>query len=187
MRIGTKSLLIGVHQFIWHPYLVTLAWRKLYGSWPNWKELVCIFIHDWGYWGCPNMNGPEGDQHPERGSEIADFLFGMEYSDLCLCHSRYMVRKLNEYHQHLGFPQVKFEPSKLCWADKYSLWLEPDWFYLLRARLSGELAEHRELSASKLSKGGIGYEVSDREWLHHVKDYFREQALAQEDLGTGYA
>ena len=31
------------------------------------------------------------------------------------------------------------EPSKLCWADKLSIMYDPEWFYLLRARASGEL------------------------------------------------
>lgn len=56
MKTGTKSLLFGVHQFIWHPLTVLLAWIKLYG-WPAWEELVCIIIHDWGYWGKSNMDG----------------------------------------------------------------------------------------------------------------------------------
>ncbi|MCK5235828.1 MAG: hypothetical protein KAR06_02490, partial [Deltaproteobacteria bacterium] len=60
--VGTKSLLFGVHQFIWHPITVLIAWCKLYG-WPTWPELVCIIVHDWGYWGKPNMDGPEGEKH----------------------------------------------------------------------------------------------------------------------------
>lgn len=28
MRIGTKSILFGVHQFIWHPVTVYIAWRN---------------------------------------------------------------------------------------------------------------------------------------------------------------
>jgi len=47
MKVGTKSLLWGVHQIFWHPLTVTLAWRELYKKWPSWKEFVCIFIHDW--------------------------------------------------------------------------------------------------------------------------------------------
>lgn len=72
MTTGTKSLLFGVHQFLWHPLTVLLAWVYLYRSFPNPKELLCIFVHDWGYWGCPNMDGPEGERHPERAATHAE-------------------------------------------------------------------------------------------------------------------
>ena len=91
MRIGTRSLLFGVHQLVWHPVVVMLAWRNLYGQWPNWQELVCIIIHDWGYWGCPNMDGPEGENHPWWAARQADRWFGEEFKKLCLYHSRHYV------------------------------------------------------------------------------------------------
>lgn len=61
--MGTRSLLVGAHQFLWHPLTVFLSWHDLYGKWPNWKVCVCIFIHDWGYWGCKDMEGKEGWHH----------------------------------------------------------------------------------------------------------------------------
>lgn len=65
MKIGTRSILFGAHQFILHPVCVALAWRKLYGSLPRDPRIWLAFIvHDWGYWGCPNMDGPEGKMHP---------------------------------------------------------------------------------------------------------------------------
>lgn len=86
MRIGTKSLLVGAHQGLWHPFTVLLAWIELYGL-PNWKEAVCIVIHDWGYWGKKNIDGgptltpfdgfdyEEGFYHPCLAGEIAsDYL-----------------------------------------------------------------------------------------------------------------
>jgi hypothetical protein len=60
MKVGQRSLLYGVHQFLWHPITVLIAWWVLFGR-PTWRELVCIIIHDWGYWNCPNMDGPEGN------------------------------------------------------------------------------------------------------------------------------
>ena len=60
MKMGTKSLLFGVHQFFIHPLMVLLAWIVLYRSFPGLKELVCIFIHDWGYWGKADLKGEEG-------------------------------------------------------------------------------------------------------------------------------
>ena len=75
MKIGTKSLLFGIHQIFWHPYVVLRAWVYLYGR-PSFKEMVCIFIHDWGYFGKPNLDGAEGSLHPMLGENIAHFLFG---------------------------------------------------------------------------------------------------------------
>lgn len=135
MKIGTKSVLFGVHQFIWHPLSVGLAWRRLFKVWPTWREWVCIFVHDLGYWGKPNMDGPEGRMHPEVGADLAgrwlDSGYERVYHDLTLFHSREYAKMMVE------------SPSLLCWADKYSVLCEPQWFYLLRARLSGEAKEFK--------------------------------------------
>lgn len=132
MKIGTRSVLFGVHQFLWHPWTVGRAWRRLYGVWPTWREWVCIFVHDLGYWGKPNIDGPEGRTHPEFGADLAGRLLGPKYGNLTLYHSR-------EYSKFYGG-----RPSLLCWADKYSVWCEPAWFYMLRARLSGEIKEFKQ-------------------------------------------
>lgn len=131
MNIGTKSVLFGVHQFLWHPLTVGLAWRRLFKRWPTWRQWVCIFVHDLGYWGKPNIDGPEGRAHPEAGAAIAEYLLGGGYGDFTLYHSR-------EYSKLDGM-----KPSPLCWADKYCVLCEPRWFYLLRAKLSGESKEFR--------------------------------------------
>ena len=155
MKVGTKSLLFGVHQFVWHPITVTLAWHDLYGRWPSWKNLICIIVHDWGYWGKPNMDGPEGEDHPLLGAHIADTLFGWEYYILCLFHSRHYARKYDEY------------PSLLCWADKFSIKYEPWWLYLPRAWLSGELFEYRKVASDA---GFFPLWLSHRDWFVWIKD-----------------
>jgi hypothetical protein len=71
LPVGSRSLLFGVHQFIWHPITVAVAWRKLYGKWPTFLESICILVHDWGYWGCSDMDGERGKRHPELGSRLA--------------------------------------------------------------------------------------------------------------------
>jgi hypothetical protein len=151
MKVGTKSLLFGVHQFVWHPITVFMAWKKLYG-WPNLKITVCIIIHDWGYWGCLNMDGAEGENHPELGAKIAGKLFGKDYYDLCLCHSRHYAKSAG------------YEPSRLCYADKLSIGYEPWWFYLPRAYMSGELFEYRRVAASYFPESH-----SHRQWFEWVK------------------
>lgn len=156
MKVGTKTLLLGVHQFIWHPFTVLLAWIKLYGL-PTWEEFICIFIHDWGYWGCSNIDGDEGERHPERAASMALFLFGNKAGRLCLFHSSNYARKQGA------------EPSILCWADKYSIVYDPWWLYLPRAWLSGELHEYRQRAADL---GCVPLIASNREWYQWLRTYY---------------
>jgi len=170
MKTGTKSLLFGVHQFAWHPFTVVLAWKALYGAWPCWKALVCIIVHDWGYWGKPNMDGNEGGKHPELGAKIVHALFdnpisGPAYKELVLYHSRHYACKRGRY------------PSLLCWADKYSIQYEPWWLYIPRAWLSGELDEYRKLCADA---GYIPATSSHRRWFMWIKDRLVQQSLKRE-------
>lgn len=83
MKIGTKSILFGAHQFMLHPVFVAWAWIKLYGF--PWDPRICtsFFVHDLGYWGKPNMDGVEGETHVELGARIMHFLFdGMEREEM---------------------------------------------------------------------------------------------------------
>lgn len=166
MKTGTKSLLFGVHQFLWHPVTVWRAWRSLYGVRPTWRETVCIIIHDFGYWGCPNMDGDEGEKHPYFAANIAGRLFGPRYYDLCLYHSRYLSKKLGR------------EPSKLCWADKLSMIYDPSWFYIPRARASGEMREYRR-NADR--RGFVSLAETDEHWhkklVLHLRDMSKDKAL----------
>lgn len=153
---GTKSLLFGVHQFLWHPIMVLRAWILLYGP-PNFQETVCIFVHDWGYAGKQKMDGEDGLLHPELGARIAGRLFGHKYEVMVLGHSR-------NYSEIIGIV-----PSKLCWADKLSITYEPAWFYLLRAWASGELEEYRRESAkAKFSS----MSESHKTWFAKLKNHF---------------
>lgn len=147
MNVGTKSLLFGVHQFLWHPWTVARAWRFLHGRWPNFPEWVCIFCHDLGYWGCPNMDGDIGQRHPELGAKLAGRImyhyarwrghdednaefFRELYIKFTLFHSRF-------YAKRAGRPV-----SELFMADKLSIAFEPRWWYLLRATMSSEIREY---------------------------------------------
>lgn len=169
MNVGTKSLLFGVHAFWFHPVTVFIAWCKLYGF-PNWKETVCIFIHDWGYWGCPNMDGKEGEQHPKLAAHLADKWFDGErgwtydgtYSALCLFHSRGTAKL------------CKTAPSKLCWADKLSIKYDPWFLYLPRAILSGEIKEYRKRADEF---GEIKYDRTNLEWYRWSHDRMIRKAM----------
>jgi hypothetical protein len=166
MRTGTKSLLFGVHQFIIHPLTVYVAWVWLYHRLPNWKEAICIIIHDWGYWGKEKMDDAEGEKHPETAARIAGRLFGPVYHDLCLLHSRHYAMMAGK------------EPSLLCWADKLSILFEPWYLYLPRAWASGELFEYRAVAAGT---GFIPISASHREWYVWIKARFEK--LARERRG----
>lgn len=130
MKVGTKSLLFGVHAIWLHPFFVLAGWHRLYG-WPNFLQAwVAIVVHDWGYWGKPNMDGPEGETHVELGGRIMQFLFRGIWGDWTRRHSRSWSVANNT------------TVSQLCYADKMAFVLTPCWLYLFLARLSGEVDEY---------------------------------------------
>jgi hypothetical protein len=164
MKCGTKSILFGIHQVFIHPVVVYKAWKHLYGK-PAWRELICIIVHDWGYWGKPNLDGIEGTTHPELGAKLAGKLLGAEYEQMCLCHSRHYARELG------------LLPSKLCWADKLSFAYESSHLYLFRATLSGEIIELRRLAAEE---GILPADQSNEEWFSIVKGFAIRMADEQD-------
>lgn len=157
MRIGTKSVLFGVHQFLIHPVLIAIGWwieygfrrvpighrpivrRRPYGGHfalvpvhahlLNPRLWVAFFVHDLGYIGKPNMDGPEGETHPEFGARVMRALFGEPWGQFVLLHSRYYAKRLGK------------SVSPLCHADKRVIVIEPWWLYLPRVWATGELAE----------------------------------------------
>ena len=156
MRTGTKELLFGYHHFLLHPVCVILAWRRLYGEWPRWREAVCILIHDWGYWGKPNVEGAEGTAHPEFGARIANALFGREYRDLVRCHSRRHARAYGR------------EPSRLCRPDKLAITYCPLALFVLLTRMSGAWREWEVMAAER------GYIAKDTPDLVFASRYIAE-------------
>jgi len=163
MKVGTKSLLFGYHQFIMHPFFVVLGWNAEYGRLPTFRESICIMVHDWGLWGKPNMDGTEGRSHPELGARIASFLLALSdehrWYEFCAAHSRhYALSK-------------ELPLSPLCAADKRSIDFIPDWLYILCTRLSGELEEYRGYSNDFF---GLTVNDSDREWFRRFKTWYKD-------------
>lgn len=132
LPVGTKSILVGAHAFWFHPYAVFRGWLNLYGFPFHPARWLCFIFHDIGYWGSPNMDGPEGEAHPERGARIVYWLTfrSQHWHDECLFHSRYYAKKAGG------------KPSKLCMADKLAPIYTPAWLYLWGTELSGELTEY---------------------------------------------
>lgn len=169
--LGRRSLLFGVHQFLWHPITVWRAWCRQYKRYPTWRETVCIIIHDWGYWFTSDMDGEAGERHPEVGARLAGRMLGQEYHDLVLYHSRHYARAQGKL------------PSPLCWADKASILFDPPWWYLFRARLSGELVEYRERAAAA---GVVPLSAPDSEWFRVIREKFQRLAEAQDPTVVTY-
>lgn len=155
MNVGTKSVLFGVHQFLWHPVSVYLAFRRVHRRLPSWWETVGIICHDLGYWGCSDMDGPSGESHPRAGASIAAKICGLFSGErafdvyfFCLYHSSNFARVHGA------------KPSDLYLPDKVSILLDPKKFYLLRARLSGELDEYVSRESLKRKRT-----FTDDEWF----------------------
>lgn len=161
MKIGTRSLLYGVHAFWLHPFFVAWSWYRLYGA----RQLrdprmwLAFIVHDWGYWGKPNMDGLEGESHPELGAEILWWFTGdPAWTTFCAFHSRFWARKFGAY------------PSPLCLADKLAFTLTPAWIYVPMARATGEIVEYR-LAAEDGKYGECPPHplASDYEWFEWAK------------------
>lgn len=150
MTTGTKSVLFGVHQFVLHPIAVGRAWHFLHGRWPTITQWLCIFTHDLGYWGCADMDGPEGVQHPVKGANLAKRLVffwcrltNWNISDkVCYEIAKGAYDFTLGHSAHFAEKYLEGQRSGLYLADKASILFEPEWFYLLRARLSGEIKEY---------------------------------------------
>lgn len=149
----------GAHQFILHPAFVAAAWTKLYGFPFDPRLWVCFIVHDWGYWGCGNLDGLAGKMHPRVGARIAG-IFGQEWHDMCLLHSRDMARMENK------------PPSKLCAADKLACAMTWDWIYLPSVKATGEvkeyLADWEDYSGKRLSP---------KQWRIAIKKHMTSEAM----------
>jgi len=175
MRVGTKSILFGAHCFLLHPWFVAAAWWRLYGF-PWDPHLWLAFgLHDLGYWGKPNMDGPEGERHVEWGAGIMGRWFGPEWRDFCLYHSRF-------YAKRDGKPF-----SRLCVADKLSIALTPAGLYLPMVRWTGEIREYMALAKMRIAMGEPRYASmqlttsTEHRWYADVQEYLRRWVVEHRD------
>lgn len=169
-NIGTRSVLYGAHCFFIHPWFVALAWIKLYGFPFDPRLWIAFLVHDLGYIGKPNIDGHEGEQHPNWGAEFMGAFFGIKWYYFTLFHSRFLAKKHNAQY------------SKLCVADKLSFSLTPHWLYLPMVRLSGELTEFME--ENKIGKYKLdGIDTSgERAWHKSVGQFMAKWAWDHKDL-----
>ena len=172
LNVGTKSVLFGAHCFFIHPFFVLAAWWKLYGFPWDPRLWIAFFVHDLGYWGKPNMDGPEGETHVELGAKllsIFDYRIILKstraiyknypyYTNLgykaILEYKGYVLAKRNtkkwadfsRYHSRFYAKKDGVSYSKLCVADKLAICIEPAWLYLPRVKWSGEIVEYMEMA-----------------------------------------
>lgn len=170
MKIGTKSLLYGYHCFFIHPLALLCAWVKLYG-WPrDWRIYLAFFVHDLGYWGKSDMDGDSGKNHPYFGARLMHtFLGGLpgnpdhrEWYNFMLYHSRSLAKADGG------------KPSKLCYADKLAIIIQPTWLQVLLMSLTGEIHEYMT------GRGGtVGAGMTKRQWVEKMKQDLREWFISE--------
>lgn len=167
MTVGTKSVLYGAHSFLLHPLLVAWGWARLFGFPWDPRLWFAFALHDIGYFGRKDMDGPDGEEHVVLGARIMGALFGAAWECECLRHSRYWSRRI-------GRPI-----SRLCLADKLAFALAPAWLYLPMARWTGELDEYMARSRERQAddNGFTDEELilirssSGEEWLRGLQSY----------------
>ena len=184
MRVGTKSVIFGVHAILVHPFFVAYAWSRLFGFPWDPRLWVAFLVHDLGYICKANMESSEGQQHVVLGGRIMGWLFGPEWRDFTLCHSRHWAERVGKKY------------SKLCLADKLAFVLTPAWLYLPMARLSGELYEYMRVSGERQLGGRVnnfelsliksrnpqvwleGLKLYTRRWIEQHRDGFRDRSAS---------
>lgn len=201
MKIGTRSLLFGAHHFLIHPWFVAEAWRRLFGFPWDPRLWVLFFVHDWGYWGKPNMDGPEGEEHPFLGARLMAVFdghwpighyFAVGYNGSvaalweCEGGRRLMGRwaRLALYHSRFLSKQHRQPVSKFCYADKLAIVLTPAWLYLPLVRLSGEIHEYMRRSEQKEGQkyaSMVTYSDSQRQWYENMRAYIRRWVEEHKD------
>lgn len=162
MKIGTKSLLFGAHCVIIHPIANAIAWYKLYGFPWHPALWLAFIVHDWGYWGKSDMDGPDGATHPELGAKIVGFFFGDAWHDFTLLHSRRYAKMSGK------------EVSQLCVADKFATIIMPVWLFTRLVRATGEIKEYMKPDAALESEEYMALveHVTDPiEWFVCLRQY----------------
>jgi len=185
MKIGTRSVLYGAHCFFLHPWFVAAAWWKLFGFPWDPRLWVAFFVHDLGYFGKPNMDGPEGESHPEFGAKLMGRVFDRDrfgigdlaryrWYDFCLLHSRY-------YAKREGRPF-----SRLCLADKLSIALTPAWLYLPMVKATGEIREYLKMARFADTQAGHfkagDYSADISAWYAELQRYMRNWVSEHKDM-----
>lgn len=215
MTVGTKSVLFGAHCFLYHGLAVAVAWWKLYRwspafdgcRWPailDPRAWLVFFVHDLGYIGLPDMDGPTtGERHPEIPAILVSVLFdrrrpketlgdvwrqlkaardgdgdarrGLTLLEMCGPWGRFSLLHSRHYAK-----AAELQPSRLCCADKLALKFTPWWLYLPGVILSGEIREYMAEAEARGQAVGIST-ASRREWFETMREYCARWAYEHAD------
>lgn len=117
MTEGTKSILLGCHSIL-HSFWIWVAWRKIYGKYPNWWQTLCILLHDVGYAGKNYLTEKNNDGHELAGAKIALRLLAP--IDIVIAAKAYLTIIGHRSNNHIR--------SKLEMPDDYSWIIAPMWW-----------------------------------------------------------
>ena len=172
MKVGTKSLLFGVHQVIVHPICVAIAWTRLFGFPKDPRIWIAFIVHDWGYWSKPNMDGKEGETHVELGARIMHRLFDRKplrtkfgREQIIITGGTYYWYNFTLFHSRFYAKKHNHKISKLCIADKAAFMVLPKRMYIMLASWSGEINEYMTEGRSSTIW------TSKSDWYNHVYEY----------------
>lgn len=174
--VGTRSLLFGSHQFAIHPLFVALAWRQLKGEWPRgWRLWLAIICHDWGYWGCRDMDGAEGRMHPAAGARLVAALATLGAPTISEATSLYRFWFWYCAAHSRSYAEWDFggDCSPLMRPDKLATAMLPRWLYALQTWLTGEYVEYRDYW---VRVGGYPGTPQDGPWAYagHLQRHWRK-------------
>jgi len=206
MRLGTRTVLFGAHQFAIHPWFVALAWWKLYSFPLDPRLWAAFFVHDLGYLGKLHLDDPDGEWHVAFGARILGYLFdhsGWRSSKLASILGPYLdhwfgvsplgsplLRQPSTWYQ-FGFYHSRYmakrygvPPSKLCYADKLAFVITPAWVYLPLVWLTGEWKEYAKAHNHEVHHDSItllGWYYPSRAY---VRDWVKEHQHGEADTWT---
>jgi hypothetical protein len=205
-------VLWGYHTAWLHPFFVAGAWWRLYGFPWDPRLWVSFVVHDLGYWGLPDLDGAEGERHPEWGAALMSRWFdwcdgktllqwwvtkGCDRAWGDLWRLRWNQTARGEvatlswanfvlYHSRFLAKQRGHRYSALCVADKLAILMYPRWLFFALVRASGEIREYMETS---MRRGEHPERLDEGVWYRkmtqYVERWVREHRALGEDRMTG--
>lgn len=195
--IGQRTVAYGYHTWWLHPWMVALGWWRTFGFPWDPRLWVAFFVHDLGYRGLPNLDGPEGEQHPEWGARVMERWFDRDWRFRLrprrigrLCDMIWGDIKDKPYNAGTWYAFVRYHSrflakadgkrySALCVADKLAIVLYPRWLFLWLVSATGEVEEYMKTA---LRRGEHPTAESRERWYRGMTRYVRDWWEEHRDL-----